>query len=309
MFTAEEMQRYSRHFVLAEVGKTGQERLKKARVLCVGAGGLGSPVLLYLAAAGVGTLGIIDDDAVELSNLQRQVLYSIDDVGNSKAKTAKNKLEKLNPFINIICYKEKLTHDNALAIVQNYDVVVDGSDNFAARYVVNDACFHLKKPTVYASVYQFEGQCSVFNTEKGPCYRCLYPTPPKNLVPNCAEAGVLGVLPGMMGTLQANEVLKLILKVGELLTGQLLVVNALELSFQKFEIKRQVDCCLCAMQQPFDSLPYHEGGSCRMKENTLLELSVKELERWRQQNKNFLLLDVREEFEYQICNSNCNILQ
>jgi molybdopterin/thiamine biosynthesis adenylyltransferase/rhodanese-related sulfurtransferase len=302
-FTQDEFIRYSRHFTLPGVGMAGQEKLKAARVLCVGAGGLGSPLLQYLAAAGIGTIGIIDNDIVDLSNLQRQILYTNDDLGLQKVEVAKKKLVSLNPHIDIKIYNEQLTHSNALSIIQNYDIVADGTDNFAARYLVNDACFHLKKPNVYASIFQFEGQCSVFNAENGPCYRCLYDAPPPpGLMPNCAEGGVLGVLPGIMGTIQALEVVKLILKIGDPLIGRLLTFDALAMRFQEYKVQQYPDCRLCIHQQNFTDLPYHEAASCNVVESEVSEISVQELWQLSQQQANYTLLDIREPYEQQICN-------
>lgn len=299
--SAEEFIRYSRHFTLPSVGVEGQKKLKTARVLCVGAGGLGSPLLLYLAAAGVGTLGIIDSDGVELSNLQRQILYNTDDLHLSKVNIAKAKLAKLNPNIKIISYKKNLSKINALKIIENFDIVADGTDNFISRYIINDACFHLKKPYVYASVFQFEGHCSVFNAKNGPCYRCLYASPPhEGLIPNCAEAGVFGVLPGLIGTIQAIEVLKLILNIGESLIGKLLTVNTLTMQFQTFAIQGDPNCCLCVYQQPFHTLSYHYS-SRECASSVLPEITVQQLWDLKQQNANYILIDVREPYEYAIC--------
>lgn len=301
-FSSDEHTRYSRHFNLPLVGPTGQQQLKAARVLCIGAGGLGCPVLLYLAAAGVGTLGIVDHDIVDLSNLQRQVLYTTQDIGQPKAIAAKTRLHALNPHCTVISHSVALTHDNALALIQDYDIVVDGTDNFAARYLINDACFHLQKPLVYAGIFQFEGQCSVFNVTNNPCYRCLYAAPPPpGLMPNCAEGGVLGVLPGILGTLQANEVLKLILGIGTPLVGRLLTVDALTLQFQEFAVQKNPDCCLCTHHQPFESLPYHAATTCaqqplEMEQDTI---SVREFYALQQQQADFVLLDVREPYEHQ----------
>lgn len=305
--SSEELTRYRRHFTLPNVGIEGQKRLKSARVLCVGAGGLGSPVLLYLAAAGVGTIGIIDDDIIEPSNLQRQVLYTTEDIKQKKAEAAKYRLGKLNPNINIVCYSERLIKDNALKIIKNYDIVADGTDNFASRYLVNDACFHLKKPNVYASIFQFEGQCSVFNTNDGPCYRCLFDSPPPDgLIPNCAEGGVLGVLPGLVGTIQAIEIIKLILNIGKSLAGRLLTINALSMSFQEFKIQRHPSCRLCTFHQPFDTLPNHDPIACTNL--NLLEITVNELYELKQRNASYMLIDVREPYEYSICNLGGNLI-
>jgi len=311
MMNNEELQRYNRHFSLPNVGVEGQQRLRAAKVLCVGAGGLGSPLLLYLAAAGIGTLGIIDDDVIDTSNLQRQILYATADVGQKKTLCAKTKLQALNPHINIVTYDERLTVVNALEIISKYDIIADGSDNFATRYLVNDACFHLKKPNVYASIFQFEGQCSIFSAPNGPCYRCLYDTPPPaGLVPNCAEGGVFGILPGLLGTLQATEVLKLILGIGDPLIGRLLTVDALTMRFGEFTLQRNPDCRLCTHQQPFTL--NNNIGVCQMNTtpsaSSISAISVKELAELKKNNANFVLLDVREPYEYDICHINGKLI-
>ncbi len=248
-FSSEELRRYSRHLLLPEVGVVGQRRLKHAKVLLVGAGGLGSPAALYLAAAGVGTLGLVEFDAVDLSNLQRQVLYTTRDVGRPKLLAAKERLEALNPGVRVIPHEERLTADNALEILRPYDVVVDGTDNFPTRYLVNDAAVLLGKPNVYGSIYRFEGQVSVFDARRGPCYRCLYPEPPPaDLVPSCAEAGVLGVLPGLVGVLQATETVKLLLGQGDPLIGRLLLFDALGLTFRELTLRKNPHCVLCSAE-------------------------------------------------------------
>lgn len=305
-FNTDELLRYSRHFSLPNVGTEGQKRLAKAKVLCVGAGGLGSPLLLYLTAAGVGTLGIVDDDVVELSNLQRQILYNTDDLQQNKTQCAEIKLKQLNPHVNIIRHNERLTKDNALNIIRQYDIIADGTDNFATRYVVNDACFHAKKPNVYASIFQFEGQCSVFTAKNGPCYRCLYDAPPPaGLIPNCAEGGVFGVLPGLLGTLQATEVIKLILGIGEPLIGRLLTVDALTMRFREFQLQINPDCRLCAHHEAFETLPNHDLAACDIpfiEPENLHSMTVQELAKLQKNHVDFQLLDVREPFEYQISN-------
>ena len=243
----EEIQRYSRHLLLPEVGVTGQQKLKSLQVLVIGAGGLGCPVLLYLAAAGVGHLGIVDDDKVDLSNLQRQVLFSVADVGKSKAVVAQEKIQALNPNTTVTVYQTRLDASNALEIFKHYDVIVDCTDNFATRYLSNDACVILNKPNVYASIFRFDGQLSVFNYKNGPCYRCLYPTPPPpELVPSCAEGGVVGILPGVLGTLQATEVIKILLDIGDVMAGRLLTFDALTMSFDEYQLTRNHKCPLCS---------------------------------------------------------------
>ena len=239
--TAEEKYRYSRHLLLEEVGLQGQEKLKKAKVLVVGAGGLGCPILLYLAAVGVGTIGVIDFDTIDASNLQRQTLFSTNDLGRSKAKVAKEKLNSNNPFIEVISYNEQLTNENALDLFSKFDIIVDGTDNFYTRYLVNDACLIANKPLVYGAIHKFEGHVSVFNYQEGPTYRCLFPNPPKaGSIPSCSEVGVIGVLPGIIGTQQANEVIKIILGTGKVLSGRLLIYNALQSSFMEIKINKTV---------------------------------------------------------------------
>lgn len=302
-FNQVELLHYSRHFNLPEIGTEGQQHLKNARVLYVGAGGLGSSALHYLAATGVGTIGIVDDDRVDASNLQRQVLYSYDEIGCKKTSAAQKRLQRLNPSIQIILHDTRLSHTNAFEIINQYDVIADGSDNFATRYVVNDACFHLKKPHVYASISQFEGQCSIFTTKQGACYRCLFDAPPAlGLIPNCAEGGVLGVLPGIMGSIQATEVIKLILGIGKPLINRLLMFDALEMKFRELSIMPNPECRLCKYHQPFDTLPHHDLESCILNKKDIPNISVTELYELQQRNSDFILLDVREPFEYEICN-------
>ena len=244
--TNDEINRYSRHLIMPEVGVEGQRKLKAAKVLCIGAGGLGSPVAMYLAAAGVGRLGIVDFDTVDFSNLQRQILHGTPDVGRSKLASAKDRLNALNPNVQIDTYETALSSQNALQIFEPYDIVVDGTDNFPTRYLVNDACVLLGKPNAYGSIFRFEGQASVFATKDGPCYRCLYPEPPPpGLVPSCAEGGVLGVLPGLIGVIQATETLKLIMGIGEPLVGRFLIVDALHMKFRELKLRKDPDCPVC----------------------------------------------------------------
>ena len=259
--TPDELRRYARHVILPEVGLEGQKKIRAASVLCVGAGGLGSPALLYLAAAGIGKLGIIDFDRVELSNLQRQVIYRTGDVGASKARTAADLIGAINPQVEVQVYAEPFTAQNALDIVTTYDVVVDGTDNFPTRYLVNDACVMLKKPNVYGSIFRFEGQSSLFAPHlSGPCYRCLYPEPPPpGLVPSCAEGGVLGVLPGIIGTIQATETLKLVLGTGTTLLNRLLLFDALEMRFRELKLRRDPQCALCGERPTIRELTQYEG--------------------------------------------------
>ena len=245
--TRDELHRYARHIALPEVGLEGQASLKEGRVLCVGAGGLGSPLALYLAAAGVGTIGIVDFDAVEVSNLQRQILHGTSDVGRAKLDSAADRLRDVNPFVEVVRHDARLSSETALEILRGYDVVVDGTDNFPTRYLVNDACVLLGTPNVYGSVFRWEGQVSVFATEGGPCYRCLFrEPPPPGLVPNCAEGGVLGVLPGIIGSMQAMETIKLLLGVGDTLAGRLLIFDALDMSWREVALRRNPDCPVCA---------------------------------------------------------------
>ena len=258
-FTADQQRRYSRHFLLPEVGAAGQEKRLKARVLLIGAGGLGSPAALYLAAAGVGTLGVIDDDVVDDSNLQRQILHSTDRIGMSKVESARQAITGLNPDVRVVGHEERLSKENILRIFAEYDVIVDGSDNFATRYLVNDACVILGKPNVHGSIFRFEGQVSVFDAEHGPCYRCLFPEPPPpDLAPNCAEAGVLGVLPGVIGVLQATEAVKLVIGIGTPLTGRLMLYDALDASFRELRLEKDPECPMCATSSPpsLDSIEY-----------------------------------------------------
>ncbi len=300
MFSENESIRYSRHFTLPNVGKVGQIALKNSRVLCVGAGGLGAPTLLYLAAAGIGTLGIVDDDIVELSNLQRQVLYSEEDIGKNKAECARKKLNQLNANIHVIPYAVRLKKNNVLKIMENYDVIVDGTDNLITRYIIGDASFYLNKPMVYASIFRFEGQCSVFLKDCGPCYRCLFPSVPKNYIPNCAEMGVLGILPGLLGCIQANEVIKFILKIGSSLIGKLLTVDLLSLNFQTFNIHKNKHCILCAHQQEFAEIAYEDAVFCPVE--NIQELTIADIYLAQEKKEPLILLDIRERSEHEAFN-------
>src|SRR5262244_3453866 len=242
----DEILRYSRHLIMPEVGMEGQQKLKAGRVLCIGAGGLGSPLALYLTAAGVGTLGIVDFDVVDYTNLQRQIIHSTSDVGRKKLDSAADKLKSINPFINLRTFETRLSSVNALDLFREFDIVADGTDNFPTRYLVNDACVLTGKPNVYGSIFRFEGQASVFATEEGPCYRCLYPEPPPpGLVPSCAEGGVLGILPGLVGVMQATEVIKLILGKGDPLVGRLLLVDSLGMRFRELKLRKNPECPVC----------------------------------------------------------------
>jgi adenylyltransferase/sulfurtransferase len=302
--------RFLRQMVLPEVGDVGQRRLKAARVLCVGVGGLGSPLAFYLAAAGVGTLGLADFDRVDVSNLQRQILHATPDVGRSKVDSAAEKLAALHPDLRIEKHDTRLSSANALELLKGYDVVADGTDNFAARYLVNDACVLLGTPYAYGSVYRFEGQASVFATATGPCYRCLYPqAPPPELAPNCAEGGVLGVLPGLIGVIQAAEVIKLILGKGETLAGRLLLVDALTMRFREMKVRRNPDCPACGTNRTITALQDHESfceaasqASAAGGKNGVPQISVQELKRRIDTGADVCILDVREPWEFQIAN-------
>ncbi len=259
-FTNEEILRYSRHLIMPEVALAGQEKLKAARVLCVGAGGLGSPIALYLAAAGIGRIGIVDFDVVDSTNLQRQIIHTTADVGRSKVESAAEKIRAINPHIDVRLFNVALSSENALEIFRDFDIVADGTDNFATRYLVNDACVLSRIPYVYASVFRFEGQASVFAASDGPCYRCLYPEPPPpGTVPSCAEGGVLGVLPGLLGVIQATEVIKLVLGAGDSLVGRLLLVDALSMRFRELKLARNPDCPVCGENPTVRQLIDYEG--------------------------------------------------
>jgi molybdopterin/thiamine biosynthesis adenylyltransferase/rhodanese-related sulfurtransferase len=299
----DELLRYSRHLLLPEVGLEGQRRIKSARVLLVGAGGLGSPLALYLAAAGVGTLGLVDFDTVDLTNLQRQILHGTADVGRSKLESARERVEDINPNVRLELYETHLTSDNALEIARDYDIIVDGTDNFATRYLVNDVCVLLGKPNVYGSIFRFEGQASVFATADGPCYRCLYKEPPPpGLVPSCAEGGVLGVLPGLVGTIQATETLKLILGVGSSLAGRLLLINALDMRFRTMNIRRDPSCPACGTHELRELIDYQQfcGGQRGVGGDDLPEVTPRELSTLLASGEDFDLIDVREPYEWQI---------
>ena len=301
----DELRRYSRHLVMPEVGSEGQEKLKAARALVVGAGGLGSPVAMYLAAAGVGRLGLVEFDRVEESNLQRQVLFGQSDIGRPKVEVAAARLREINPLIEVVTHAQRIERSNALALLAEYDLVVDGSDNFPTRYLVNDACVLAGKPNVYGSIFRFEGQLSVFWGAQGPCYRCLFPEPPPpGLVPSCAEGGVLGVLPGIIGSLQANEALKLLLGIGESLVGRLVIFDALSLRFRELRLKKSVDCPVCSAQPTVTELVDYEafcGVDRPAAEPEDVNISVTQLHRWQQDGRRPLLLDVRTPREWQIC--------
>jgi molybdopterin/thiamine biosynthesis adenylyltransferase/rhodanese-related sulfurtransferase len=307
--TTDDLSRYSRHLILPEVGMEGQRRLKAAKVLCVGTGGLGSPLAFYLAAAGIGTLGLVDFDVVDASNLQRQIIHSTKDIGRKKLDSAEEKLTALNPALNVVKHDTMLSSANALEILKDYDIVADGTDNFPTRYLVNDACVLLGKPNVYGSIFRFEGQASVFATEQGPCYRCLYPEPPPpGLVPSCAEGGVLGILPGLVGVIQATEAIKLILGKGEPLIGRLLLVDALNMRFRELKLRKNPECPVCGANptvtqlidyQQFCGIVPETPHESSVK-NGIPQITVKELKRRIDAGEDVQLIDVREPYEYQI---------
>ena len=305
----QEIQRYSRHLIMPEVGMDGQLKLKQARVLCIGTGGLGAPLGLYLTAAGVGQIGIIDFDVVDHTNLQRQVLFGTSDVGRPKITAAADRLRNLNPDIQIDAIEAKLTSENALEIFRDYDIIVDGTDNFPTRYLVNDACVLLGKPNVYGSIFRFEGQITVFGYPGGPCYRCLYPEPPPpGLVPSCAEGGVLGVLPGIVGTIQAAETLKLIIGKGSPLVGRLLLFDALAMKFRELKLRKNPDCPVCGTHRTVTQLiDYADFCGIRGEEapstvTNIPEITPKDLKSRLDRGDDLYILDVREPHEYQICN-------
>jgi len=310
----DEILRYSRHLIMPEVGMEGQLKLKAAKVLCIGAGGLGSPLALYLGAAGVGTLGIVDFDVVDFTNLQRQIIHTTSDVGRKKLDSAAEKIKAINPFVNIRKIDTRLTSDNALELFKEFDIIADGTDNFPTRYLTNDASVLTGKPNVYASIFRFEGQASIFGTEDGPCYRCLYPEPPPpGLVPSCAEGGVLGILPGLLGVIQATEVIKLILKTGDPLIGRLLLVDALGMKFRELKLRKNPDCPVCGKNPTIKALiDYNEFCGIRGEEmpveTTNADISVEELKRRLDAGDDLFVLDVREPHEYQICNINGHLI-
>jgi adenylyltransferase/sulfurtransferase len=304
----DEILRYSRHLVLPEVGMEGQLKLKQARVLCVGAGGLGSPLALYLAAAGVGTLGIIDFDIVDITNLQRQIIHGTSDVGRKKLDSAAESLAAINPNVNIRKFETRLSSANALEIFRDFDIIADGTDNFATRYLVNDACVLTGKPNVYGSVFRFEGQASVFATKDGPCYRCLYPEPPPpGVVPSCAEGGVLGILPGLVGVIQATETIKLILGAGDSLIGRLLLVDALAMRFREVKVRKSPDCPVCGEHPTVTQLIDYEQfcgvrGEQKPATANIGDMTPEELKQRLDAGDDLFVLDVRDPHEYQICN-------
>jgi len=300
--TREELVRYSRHILLPLVGEQGQRALKRSRVLLVGAGGLGSPVALYLAAAGVGTLGLVDFDAVDLSNLQRQILHGSASVGSSKIDSARDRLLDINPNVSFEPYRTRLTSENALEIATGYDLIVDGTDNFATRYLVNDTSVLLGIPNVYGSVYRFEGQASVFGAADGPCYRCLFrDPPPPDLVPSCAEGGVLGVVPGLVGTIQATEAIKILLGLGDTLVGKLLTIDVLKMSFRTLAIRKDPSCPACGTHEITELIDYDEfcGGSAAHA-NAVQEIQPSQLASRLKNGEQLEIIDVREPYEWEI---------
>jgi sulfur-carrier protein adenylyltransferase/sulfurtransferase len=312
-----EIARYSRHLILPEVGMEGQQRLKAAKVLCVGTGGLGAPLTFYLAAAGIGTIGLVDFDVVDESNLQRQIIHSTADVGRPKIDSAAEKLQALNPYLKIVKHETMLTSANAMEIIKDYDIVADGTDNFPTRYLVNDACvLSGNKPNAYGSIFRFEGQASVFATEEGPCYRCLYPEPPPpGLVPSCAEGGVLGILPGLVGVIQATEVIKLILGKGEPLIGRLLLVDSLDMKFRELKLRKNPDCPVCGKNPTVTKLIDYQqfcGITPEPKaaavQNGIPQISPKDLKTKLDAKEDIFVLDVREPHEYQIANLGAKLI-
>lgn len=321
--TNEQVKRYSRHLIMPEVGVEGQEKLINSSVLCIGAGGLGSPLALYLAAAGVGHLGVLDFDVVDFSNLQRQIIHSEKTVGELKVESAKKRILELNSDIKVTTYNEMLTSENAMEIIKDYDVIVDGTDNFATRYLVNDSCVLLGKPNVYGSIFRFEGQVSVFDAKKGPCYRCLYPEPPPpGMVPSCAEGGVLGILPGIIGTLQAAETVKLIIEKGNPLIGRLLFLDVLEMQPREMKLRKDPNCPICGENATIKELIDYEEfcgigrGELGQEETTkreeseedVLEINIDQFKEIRDNGNDVVVLDVREYHEYDICNIEGSVL-
>jgi adenylyltransferase/sulfurtransferase len=305
--SVDEVRRYSRHLIIPDVGMAGQKRLKNAKVLCVGAGGLGSPALMYLAAAGVGTLGVIDFDIVDESNLQRQIIHGQSDIGRPKAESAAASIREINPLVNVIVHNEPLTVDNVMEIFGGYDLIVDGTDNFATRYMVNDAAVLLGKPYVWGSIYRFDGQASVFWAEHGPCYRCLYPEPPPpGMVPSCAEGGVLGVLCASIGSIQVNEAIKLITGIGDLLVGRLMIYDALEMSYRQVKVKKDPECPLCGKNPTITELLDDYEAFCGAVSDEAAEaasgstITATELKAMQDRGDDIFLVDVREPNEYEI---------
>ncbi len=309
-FSNDEIARYSRHLIMPEVTLEGQKRLKAASILCIGTGGLGSPIALYLAAAGIGRLGLVDGDVVDFSNLQRQILHGTKDVGRKKLNSARDRIREVNPNVHIELYDAMFTSANAMEIARNYDVVIDGTDNFPTRYLSNDVCVFLNKPNIYGSIFRFDGQATTFAPHLGgPCYRCMFPEPPPpGMVPSCAEGGVLGVLPGIIGVIQAIEAIKLIVGIGEPLIGRLVSFDALKLKFREFKIRKDPNCPVCSENPTITELIDYEqfcgipqADEAEAAEASLPTITVQDLKRRLDENEDFVLLDVREQFEYDIC--------
>ena len=304
--SVDEVKRYSRHLIIPDVGMTGQKRLKNAKVLVVGAGGLGSPALLYLAAAGVGTLGIVDFDVVDESNLQRQIIHGVSDVGRPKAESARNSIREINPYVQVVLHTERLDSDNALQIFGPYDLIVDGTDNFATRYLVNDAAVLLGKPYVWGSIYRFDGQASVFWAEHGPCYRCLYPEPPPpGMVPSCAEGGVLGVLCASIGSIQVNEAIKVITGIGEPLVGRLMIYDALEMAYRSVQVRKDPECLVCGKNPTITELIDYEAFCGAVSEEAQQAahgstITARDLKNMMDAGESIFIVDVREPNEYEI---------
>ncbi|MGD0933461.1 MAG: adenylyltransferase/sulfurtransferase MoeZ [Streptosporangiaceae bacterium] len=304
--SVDEVKRYSRHLIIPDVGMTGQKRLKNAKVLVVGAGGLGSPALLYLAAAGVGTLGIVDFDVVDESNLQRQIIHGVSDIGHLKAESARDSIREINPYVNVVLHTERLDSDNAMEIFAPYDLIVDGTDNFATRYLVNDAAVLLGKPYVWGSIYRFDGQASVFWAEHGPCYRCLYPEPPPpGMVPSCAEGGVLGVLCASIGSIQVNEAIKVITGIGEPLVGRLMIYDALEMSYRTVQVRKDPECPVCGKNPTITELIDYEAFCGAVSEEAQeaaqgSTITARDLKNMMDTGENIYVVDVREPNEYEI---------
>ena len=304
--SVDEVRRYSRHLIIPDVGMTGQKRLKNAKVLCVGAGGLGSPALLYLAAAGVGTLGVIDFDVVDESNLQRQIIHGQSDIGRPKALSARDSIKEVNPYVNVVVHEEALSNDNVMAIFGQYDLIVDGTDNFATRYLVNDACVLLGKPYVWGSIFRFDGQASVFWAEYGPCYRCLYPEPPPpGMVPSCAEGGVLGVLCASIGSIQVTEAIKVLTGIGEPLVGRLMIYDALEMNYRTLNVKKDPDCPICGKNPSITELIDYDAFCGAVSADAQQAaagstITAADLKAMLDRNDDIFLIDVREPNEYEI---------
>ncbi|MFJ9696658.1 adenylyltransferase/sulfurtransferase MoeZ [Kitasatospora sp. NPDC101183] len=306
--TVDEVRRYSRHLIIPDVGMAGQKRLKNAKVLCVGAGGLGSPALLYLAAAGVGTLGIVEFDVVDESNLQRQIIHGQSDIGRSKGESARDSVKEINPYVDVVLHEERLDNSNVMEIFSGYDLIVDGTDNFATRYLVNDAAVLLGKPYVWGSIYRFDGQASVFWAEHGPCYRCLYPeAPPPGMVPSCAEGGVLGVLCASIGSIQVNEAIKLLAGIGDPLVGRLMIYDALEMNYRQVKVRKDPNCAVCGENPTVTELIDYEAFCGVVSEEAQAAaagstITSKQLKQWQDDEEDIYLIDVREPGEYEIVN-------